>query len=240
MGVTFCRCPPSSDSAAAAFEFELRMVSIRDAFKRESLLQYSGDEIVSGQGVRAERTDAQLIELILAGDQTAFEQLFNRHKRLVARTAARYFQRHEQIEEIIQISFAKTYLELAKFRGEHSFSFHSWIGRITANACLDTIRSNNRKPEELQCELSENEAQSVLDLTANTDESPEDSIVNRDLTNKLLSRLPTEDRALLHMIYVDEMSIAEIGSFFGWSISKVKIRAWRARNNLRKVLKRYL
>lgn len=216
------------------------MSSIRDAFERDSILNYVGDEIVTSGVVRVERSDPQLIELILAGDQTAFEQLFDRHKRLVARTAARYFQRPELIEEIIQISFAKAYLELAKFRGEHSFSFPSWIGRIAANACLDSIRTQKRKPEDLQCELSDGETQSIIDLIAHTDASPEEALVNRDLTNKLLARLPVEDRALLHMMYVDEMSIAEIGEFFGWSISKVKIKAWRARNGLRKVLRRYL
>lgn len=216
------------------------MSSIRDAFERDSILNYVGDEIVTSGVVRVERSDPQLIELILAGDQTAFEQLFDRHKRLVARTAARYFQRPELIEEIIQISFAKAYLELAKFRGEHSFSFPSWIGRIAANACLDSIRTQKRKPEDLQCELSDGETQSIIDLIAHTDASPEEALVNRDLTNKLLARLPVEDRALLHMMYVDEMSIAEIGEFLGWSISKVKIKAWRARNGLRKVLRRYL
>jgi len=216
------------------------MSSIRDAFERDSILNYVGDDSVTSGAVRVERTDPQLIELILAGDHTAFEQLFDRHKRLVSRTAARYFQRPELIEEIVQISFAKAYVELAKFRGEHSFSFPSWIGRIAANACLDSIRMQKRKPEDLQCELSDGETQSVIDLIAHTDANPEEVLVNRDLTNKLLARLPVEDRALLHMMYVDEMSIAEIGEFFGWSVSKVKIKAWRARHGLRKVLRRYL
>lgn len=216
------------------------MDGIRDAFERDSILNYAGDDLVTSCSVRAERTDAQLIELILAGDQTAFEQLFDRHKRLVARTASRYFQRPEQIEEFVQISFAKAYVELAKFRGEHSFSFHSWIGRITANVCLDALRSQNRKPEELNCELSEGEAKTVLDLAAHDSADPEESLVNRDLSNKLLSRLPVDERALLQMLYVDEMSVAEIADFFGWSQSKVKIKAWRARNSLRKSLRRFM
>jgi RNA polymerase sigma-70 factor (ECF subfamily) len=65
-------------------------------------------------------------------------------------------------------------------------------------------------------------------------------LIDRDLSQKLLAHLPEDDRALLHMFYVDELSVAEIGNLLGWSASKVKIRAWRARNGLRKVLKRYL
>jgi DNA-directed RNA polymerase specialized sigma24 family protein len=42
------------------------------------------------------------------------------------------------------------------------------------------------------------------------------------------------------MLHVDEMSVAQIADLLGWSVSKVKIRAWRARHSLRKVLKKYL
>lgn len=216
------------------------MSSIREAFQRETILGYSSDENVASGGVRAYRTDIQLIELVLAGDETAFEQIFDRHKRTVARTAARYFQRPEQIEEIIQIAFAKAFVELSKFRGEHELSLPSWLGRIAANACLDTLRSQRRKPENLECELSDSESQNLLDLTSSAEAGSEEVLVNRDLSQKLLAHLPDDDRALLHMFYVEELSVAEIAELLGWSVSKVKIRAWRARNSMRKVLKKYV
>jgi DNA-directed RNA polymerase specialized sigma24 family protein len=49
-----------------------------------------------------------------------------------------------------------------------------------------------------------------------------------------------DDRAILQMLYVDEMSVADIAAMLGWSRSKVKVRAWRARNSLRKILKHYM
>lgn len=216
------------------------MSSIREAFQRDGILGLASDEKVVSGAVRAVRTDAQLVELVLAGDETAFEQIFDRHKRTVARTAARYFQRPEQIEEIIQTAFAKAFVELSKFRGEHDLSLPSWLGRIAANACLDALRSQKRRPENLECELSDDESVGLLDLSAGIDDGAETSVVNRDLSNKLLAHLPEDDRALLHMFYVEELSVAEIGKLLGWSVSKVKIRAWRARNSLRKVLKRYV
>ncbi|MEO5860400.1 MAG: sigma-70 family RNA polymerase sigma factor [Pyrinomonadaceae bacterium] len=216
------------------------MSSIREAFQPEGILGYAGDEKVISGAVRAVRTDPQLIELVLAGDEYAFEQIFDRHKRIVARTAARYFQRPEQIEEIIQVAFAKAFVELPKFRGEHELSLPSWLCRIAANACLDTLRSQKRKPEDLQCELSTGEAETILDLTASPGQSSEESLISRDLSQKLLAHLPQDDRALLQMLYVEDMSVAEIGDLLGWSVSKVKIRAWRARHSLRKVLKKYV
>lgn len=216
------------------------MTGIREALQQNRLLSYAGDENVTSGAVRALRTDLQLVELAIAGDETAFEEIFDRHKKTVAKAASRYFQRPDQIEEVIQISFAKAFVDMPRFRGEHELSLHSWLGRIASNTCLDMIRAMKRKPEDLQCDLAENDVGTALDLAASSGPDGESSVITRDLSNKLLSHLGPEDRALLHMFYVDEMTVAEIASLLEWSISKVKIRAWRARNNLRKVLKRYM
>lgn len=88
-------------------------------------MSHASEEKSAGFEIAVVKTDAQLVELILSGDETAFENLFDRYKRLVAAVAARYFRRPEQIEEIVQISFAKVYFDLDAFRGEHNFSFAS-------------------------------------------------------------------------------------------------------------------
>ena len=194
----------------------------------------------AGPHVRADLTDRQLVDWSIEGSDEAFEQIFDRYKRSVAHVAAKYFRRPEQIEEIIQISFAKAFTELSRFRGQHDASLGSWLSRIAANACLDQIRSKKRKPEELNCDLSQNETETLLDLAACNEHSAEEEVAVRDLSQKLLSRLADEDRALLHMLYADEMNVAEIADLLGWSRSKVKIRAWRARNILRRALGQYL
>jgi len=209
------------------------------ALQNETLIARVDDEN-AGPHVRAELTDRQLVDWSIEGSDEAFEQIFDRYKRPVAAVAAKYFRRPEQIEEIIQISFAKAFTELAKFRGQHDASLGSWLTRIAANACLDQIRSKKRKPEELNCDLSQNETETLLDLAACKEQNAEQDLALRDLSDKLLSLLPEDDRGLLQMLYVDEMSVAEIAVLVGWSRSKVKIRAWRARNALRRVLGQYL
>jgi RNA polymerase sigma factor (sigma-70 family) len=190
--------------------------------------------------VCAEMSDAQLVSLVLAGDEIAFENIFDRYKKLVASVSARYFRRPEQIEEIIQISFTKVYLELGNFNGNHDFSLAAWIGRITANACLDVLRKQKRKPENLHCELTDAETASLFADTNGAHKSGENSHIQRDLAEKLLSRLPAEDRAVMQMLEVEEMSVKEVAEVTGWSKSKVKIRAFRSRNALRKIVKNYL
>jgi len=184
-----------------------------------------------------QRSDLQLVEMVLAGDDAAFEDLFERHKRLVARTAARYFRRPEEVEEIIQIAFTKVYFELKNFRGTHELSLAGWLARITANACLDRLRSQKRRPEELACELPDPEDMDRLKAKLST-ASDEQAHIDRDLAAKLLGRLADEDRILLELLYLDELSTAEAAKVLGWSRSKIKVRAWRARQILQKILKR--
>lgn len=212
--------------------------TLQTALQKDTLIRTGDDECTTGTAVRAERTDAQLVEIVLAGDQTAFESLFDRHKRLVASIASRYLQRPEQIEEVVQIAFAKIYTELHRFRGEHDLSFVSWAARITSNTCLDQLRSQRRKPEDLADDMGGFESMGLE--TAASARNSEESLIDRDLATKLLSHVAADDRALLHMLYAEEMSVAEVAEQFGWSVSKTKVKAWRARHGLKKVLKRYL
>ena len=64
--------------------------------------------------------------------------------------------------------------------------------------------------------------------------------IDKDLADKLLSRLSPEDRTLLQIIYVEGLNIAEAAENLGWGVAKTKLRAWRARNALRKYLTRLL
>ena len=116
------------------------MSSYQTALQNETYIP-GADESAPG-AFRAERTDNQLVDLVLAGDGTAFEQIFDRYKRLVAIIANRYFRRPEEVEEIIQISFAKAFSELGAFRGR----YHSLGGRISP---LDHVAPEDLRIKEL-------------------------------------------------------------------------------------------
>lgn len=215
------------------------MSSYPTALQKQRLMPRVDDQSAEAP-VRSERTDNQLVELVVAGEGSAFEQLFDRHKRLVAVVASRYFRRPEEIEEILQISFAKAFVELGGFRGVHERSFPSWLVKITTNACLDMLRSQKRKAERLNCELSEVELDSLFELTAVDSTRAENAILDRDLIEKLMAQIPAADRALLHMLYTEEMSVADIADTLGCSRSNVKVKAWRARAAVRKALRTIL
>ena len=187
-----------------------------------------------------EPTDDALVAAVLAGDESAFEQLFERHRRRVARTAARFFPRQEQIEEVIPESFTKAYLALPQFAGAHAASFAAWLTQITVNACYDELRRHARRAEQPLADFDETEAQQLTTQLRAAGADVESALVSRDLATKLLARLSPEDRLVLTLLDAEGLSVAEIAKVTGWSVPKVKVRAHRARAHLRRVLRKYL
>lgn len=181
--------------------------------------------------------DDELVAAAVAGEEDAFALLFERHKRMVASLAGRFFTQREQIDEVLQMSFCQAYLALRQYQGGQTYSFAAWLKRITVNTCLDELRRLQRRQENLMTDLSEGESDSLLQARWDVP-SAERQTVSRDLAHKLLARLVPEDRLALTLLYEDEWSVAEIGELLGWSISKVKGRAHKARKNLQRVMKR--
>ena len=189
-----------------------------------------------------EPSDVELVALSRSGDESAFEELFNRHRRRVSLIASRFFRQREQIEEIVQESFTKAYFALNDFSNQQETSFASWLARIAFNSCYDELRRIKRRPESSMSEVTEEEAtrlqEQLRDASAGSD--VESAAVSRDLAGKLLSRLSPEDRMVLVMLDVEGMSVSEIATTTRWSVSKVKVRAHRARASLRRVLERFM
>ena len=195
----------------------------------------SVDELTDGP------SDVMLVNQARTGDEAAFEELFNRHRRRVSLIASRFFRQREQIEEIVQESFTKAYFALSDFSNTQETSFASWLARITFNACYDELRRMKRRPESALSDVSEEESvwlKKHLPVEAGRD--VESATVSRDLAAKLLARLSPEDRLVLVMLDAEGMSVSEIAKLMNWSSPKVKVRAHRARASLRRVLKKYL
>jgi RNA polymerase sigma-70 factor, ECF subfamily len=193
-------------------------------------------------GLSAGPTDSELAARVVAGEDEAFEQLFERHRRRVALIAGRFFRRREEIEEVVQEAFAKAYFALPDFTGTDESSFASWLARIAFNASYDELRKQKRRPESSLDDVTEEEAGRLTERlrAEGAGADVESEAVSRDLAGKLLARLSPEDRLVLVMLDVEGMSVAEIAGAAGWSASKVKVRAHRARAALRKVLGRFL
>ncbi len=181
-------------------------------------------------------TDTELVQAVLAGDESAFDLIFERYRRLVVHLVSRFFNRREMIEELSQQSFTKIYFSLKEFRGGQEKSFSSWLSRLTINVCYDELRRQKRRPEDLFASLSREDIEYVEKISENSSSDNEKMFVNKDLTEKLLSGLDAKDRLALMLYHAEDFSISEVAEMVGWTESNVKVRLMRTRKYLRNIL----
>ena len=173
------------------------------------------------------------------GDESAFAEIVRRYSPRVFSTASRFFRQRSLVEEAAQEVFLKAFTQLGSFEGRGSFE--GWLTRIATNTCLNMLRAGKRRPELTVSDLSDEEDQWLDQQVADTQQrSVESNLVAADLADRLLSVLSPEDQQALLMIDGEEASIKEVAEATGWSESKVKVRAFRARKKIREAMEKLL
>jgi RNA polymerase sigma-70 factor (ECF subfamily) len=143
------------------------------------------------------------------------------------------------VEEAAQEVFLKAYTQLGSYEGRGSME--GWLTKITTNTCLNLLRGSKRRPELTVSDLSDEEDKWLEDqLLASEQPSVENSLVAADLADRLLSVLSPEDQQALLMIDGEQASVKEVAEATGWSESKVKVRAFRARKKVREAMEKLL
>ena len=174
------------------------------------------------------------------GDESAFSEIVRRYSPRVFGVASRFFRQRSSVEEAAQEVFLKAFTQLKSFEGRGSME--GWLTRIATNTCLNMLRSAKRRPEMPLADLTEDET-AWLEQQAPASESQssvEDSLIAADLAERVLEILPAEDQLALLMIDGEEASVKEVAEATGWSESKVKVRAFRARKKVREAMEKLL
>jgi RNA polymerase sigma-70 factor (ECF subfamily) len=199
------------------------------------------DELALSETI-TEVSDQELVARTLQGNEDAFEQIVLRHRTRVFQVASRFFRQRSQVEDIAQDVFLKAYRQLSSF--EARGSFEGWLTRIATNTCLNELRSGKRHPVSTLADVTENE-NAWLERQVPTAVNPsppsiEDRVIAVDLAEKLLSQMAPEDRLVLTLVDGQELSTREVAEATGWSESKIKVKAFRARKKMRAVLEKLM
>ncbi|MGD0260032.1 MAG: sigma-70 family RNA polymerase sigma factor [Verrucomicrobiota bacterium] len=183
-----------------------------------------------------ERTEAELIAAVLKGDAGSFEPLVLKYSPRVFATVRRYARRESEVEDIVQEVWLKAFEKLNSFRGEAPFEH--WLMRVAVHACYDCLRSHQRNRETTFAELAEPEEDWLDRFVTQPDAASENAEAARQLIGRLLEQLSPAARLVITLLEIEERSVKEIAKLTGWSVPLVKVRAFRARAEMRKVLSR--
>ena len=170
------------------------------------------------------------------GDADAFEKLVLRYQSQIYQLCFRMTGNADDAQDMAQEAFLKAWKHLSGFQFDSAFS--TWLYRLASNCCLDHLRSLKRKPTvSLTVENKENEDE-ILDVEDNAPSPEEIAITNeeRESLRLAMSQLEEEQRQLLTLRVVNDLSYTQIAEILNIKEGTVKSRLSRARENLRKKL----
>lgn len=177
-----------------------------------------------------EKTDFELIDLVIVGNDRAFEELVNRYKKAVYYLAFRIVRDHEDAVDLSQDAFLKVYQSLKKFR--RNSSFHTWLYRITVNLGINHLRRNKDKVkvglEDLHAVMQTNTLE-VLEFKE-----------LQNTVNEAIERLPEKQRVTVILRVCHGFSHKEISEVLQCSVGTVKANYFHAIRNLRDFMKDYI
>jgi RNA polymerase sigma factor (sigma-70 family) len=181
------------------------------------------------------RSDRVLVESARRGDKQAFGALVERHQAAAYRIALRMLPREEVVRELVQEALLEAYLSLERLRQPERF--RSWLCGIVLNLCRGYLRDQKRH----SASETASPTREATDWRRfeNDLPDPEEMVAARELHRLVLAaiqELPPDQREATLLFYYEFLSLREIAAVAGVSVGAVKVRLYRARNQLRQRL----
>jgi RNA polymerase sigma-70 factor (ECF subfamily) len=188
----------------------------------------------------AENWDANVcVARVRQGDESAARALLAQLHPLVLKLVRAHRPRRTDEEDLVQIVFMKVFTKLDQFSG--AVPLEHWVSRIAVNTCLKAMRYERVRPEIRLSDLTEEEEQVVQRLASTSDDLPESvDAMSRELLGRLLGMLNAEDRLVVTLLNLEQKTVAEVRQVTGWSTPLVKVRAFRARQKMKRLLEQLM
>lgn len=182
-----------------------------------------------------EATDVQLCERVAGGDDQAFEALVLRYQNRIYAFCARMLADAAEAEDVAQEVFLTLHKSAGEFRGDAAFS--TWLYRIAKNQTLNRIKYLERRGRSRRDPI-----EALHDKLADHDQSPPEQRLSDEQTARIveahLAELGEEQRTVLVLRDLEELSYEEISSITGLPLGTVKSRIHRGRSVLAERLMR--
>jgi len=163
--------------------------------------------------------DADLLQLVIAGDKTAFERLYRRHIGKVYAVTLRLLANRARAEDAVQEIFIRVWQQLPTFRGDSQFS--TWLYRIAVRTAIDLWR---------QDKVTRLVDDSDVDIPADA------NIAEPHQLDKLIFRLPAQARAVFVLYAIEGYQHQEIAALLHIAEGSSKAQYHRARQLLQEWL----
>ncbi len=179
------------------------------------------------------KDDAQLVHAVLAGDDSAFGCLVEKYQKRVHALVWQKIGDFHDAEDITQDTFLRAYQNLSTLRNPSQFP--KWLCIIANRVCLNWLRKHAPAQQLQSLEGTPMKEVEKSTYAHYVSEQREREATERrfEIVQKLLEKLPENQRIVMVLHYLDEMPTKEISEFLGVSVETIRTRLHRARERLR-------
>ena len=173
--------------------------------------------------------EQQWIQEVLAGNKQAYAHIINKYKNRLYATILRMTKNPHDAGDLVQEAFIKIYEQLEKYDGRGTFS--SWLYRVAFNHCMDEFRKKHYQMKQVE----------IHDELMEDPKHPEVIFLKKEKSRqleRLISTLPKDERMIILLRYVNELSYDEISEIADVPVSTVRNKLHRAKKKMRETVKR--
>ena len=178
--------------------------------------------------------DKELINVIQKKDREVYRELFLLYHKKLFKYIFHLIGNKDEIEDILQNVFSKTYNSIGNFDTSRKFS--SWIYRIAHNETINFLKRKNKRFTVSWEDIST--SKDKLD-TSTSDKLPEEKWEQQEITREVddaLKKLPEKYQQVLKFRYFQEYSYEDIGKIIGKPVNTVGTLINRAKRKLLEVV----
>lgn len=175
-----------------------------------------------------EPSDGDVVREVLNGDADAYRHLVRRYRDPLFRHARRMMDGEDRAREMVQRAFVKGFRKLRTCRNPDRVG--GWLYRITTNLCKDHLKSRRRDDVALE------DAPQMASARGDPDAELERAALREEI-RAALGRLTPDQKEAFLMKHLEGRSYAEMSELLGASVSALKMRVHRARDELQEMLK---
>lgn len=183
------------------------------------------------------QSEEDIIRRILDGEANAFEHLLNGYKNHVLAIVKRHIP-FDHVEEMVQEVFIKAYKALPTLKQKNRFK--PWVSTIAVRTCKDFWREQYRSREKAISELTDRQQDWLIQVLNEQAGQSFDEFSKqeeaREVLDWALNQLSPKDRMIMELVYLEDHSVKEAAELMEMSISSIKVRAFRSKRKLSKLL----
>jgi RNA polymerase sigma factor (sigma-70 family) len=189
----------------------------------------------------SDEQDAQDMRRLASGDDSALDELMGRHAEKLFHYLVRSLQNEEDAADLAQETFVKVYQSRSRFDPSQKFS--TWLHAIASNLVRNRYRWRSRHPQVSLDAESDQTGLSLRESVPGRGPSPREMAQieeQEDAVRCAIAALPEDLRAPLILAEYEDLSQIEIGKILGCTTKAVETRIYRARQQLRSSLGKWL